>query len=220
MADGPKNSSSVSEVPEADVNLLLSISVPEQSMFCFGSKQSLVPNASDSVPSARVESNAHPAKRQKGSDNDSDAVAKRHAAQEIVLDLGSWRPQKALLLSTENCSMDNALAAQSEPLLARVYELIMNSFFTQLKSAVGDCGPLDHTRRLGVLKQCLRIASDKNGIEIAKIESVYNRELSAYHDNFYSVTCQKNECAPAVFTAYHGTSVRVCLTCATPLHAI
>ena len=126
-------------------------------------------------------------------------------------DYSSWSPQRKILLDLSSTGVEAACNEKSTEQLQLIINLCIDSFTTPAARAQFDQELQEAQDSHGFYKSKLCEFVNKvvkaSGLQLVKIESLYNRELAEHYENFRKVTAAKNGMEPSTITAFHGTSL-------------
>ena len=126
-------------------------------------------------------------------------------------DYSSWSPQRKTLLDLSSTGVEAACNEKSTEQLQLIINLCIDSFTTPASRAQFDQelqGAQDsHGFYKSKLCEFVNKVVKASGLQLVKIESLYNRELAEHYENFRKVTAAKNGMEPSTITAFHGTSL-------------
>ena len=126
-------------------------------------------------------------------------------------DYSSWSPQRKILLDLSSTGVEAACNEKSTEQLQLIINLCIDLFTTPAARAQFDQELQEAQDSHGFYKSKLCEFVNKvvkaSGLQLVKIESLYNRELAEHYENFRKVTAAKNGMEPSTITAFHGTSL-------------
>lgn len=126
-------------------------------------------------------------------------------------DYSSWSPQRKILLDLSSTGVEAACNEKSTEQLQLIINLCIDSFTTPAARAQFDQELQEAQDSHGFYKSKLCEFVNKvvkaSGLQLVKIESLFNRELAEHYQNFRNVTAAKNGMEPSTITAFHGTSL-------------